>query len=183
MAEHNDDQICALLSSRDTWRKAFELMVKAYSEPLYWKIRNIVLDHNDADDVLQNTFMKAWANISAFKNKSKLSTWLYSIAIHEALDHVRNHKRASNATTDEMVVANRLMADEYFDGDYAQAVLLQAVAALPDMQRTVFTLHYFENMKYSEISEILNTTEGGLKASYHIAVKKITEFVNSKELF
>lgn len=181
MTEHDDTRICALLSSESTRRKAFELMVRAYKEPLYWKIRRIVLDHDDADDVLQNTFMKAWASLSSFKNKSKLSTWLYSIAIHEALDHARNLKRAAEMTTDDMTVANRLLADEYFDGNHAQALLMQAVATLPDVQRTVFTLRYFDDMKYCDISEILNTSEGSLKASYHIAVRKITEFVNAKE--
>lgn len=181
MAEYDDSMICAMLSSKNTQRKAFELIVRSYSEPLYWKIRHIVLKHDDADDVLQNTFLKAWANLSTFRNQSKLSTWLYSIAIHEALDYVRQQKRASEVATDDMSVARHLIADEYFDGDHIQALLMQAVASLPDVQRTVFTLRYFDNMKYSEISQILNTSEGGLKASYHIAVRKITEFISNKE--
>lgn len=180
MTVYDDNAICRLLSSEETRGKAFELIVRQYSEPLYWKIRRIVLTHEDADDTLQNTFMKAWASISSFRSQSKLSTWLYSIAIHEALDHVRRQKRAGNLAADDISVASKLMADDYFDGTEAQALLAEAVAALPDVQRTVFNLRYFDNMKYSEISEILNTTEGALKASYHIAVKKISEYINLK---
>lgn len=156
------------------------MIVRQYSEPLYWKIRRIVLTHEDADDTLQNTFMKAWTSISSFRSQSKLSTWLYSIAIHEALDHVRRQKRVGELTSDDMSVAHKLMADDYFDGTEAQALLAEAVATLPEVQRTVFNLRYFDNMKYSEMSEILNTTEGALKASYHIAVKKISEYINLK---
>ena len=181
MAVYDENLIFTLLASESTRAKAFGLIVKSYSEPIYWKIRRIVLDHDDADDVLQNTFMKAWANIDSFHNKSKLSTWLYSIAIHEALDFARRQKRTENMTTDDMTVARKLMADEYFDGDEAQALLMEAVAKLPEVQRTVFNLRYYDNMKYSEISDILNTSEGALKASYHIAVKKISEYINLNE--
>lgn len=181
MADSEDLKICSLLASAATKTKAFELIVRSYSEPLYWKIRHIVLSHEDADDVLQNTFMKAWASLSSFRNQSKFSTWLYSIAIHEAMDHVRRQKKLDGLTTDDMSVAHKLMADVYFDGSNAQALLLQAIATLPEVQRTVFNLRYFDNMKYSEMSEILNTTEGALKASYHIAVKKISEYISLKE--
>ena len=161
-------------------KKAFGLIVNQYSEPLYWKIRRIVLDHEDANDVLQNTFLKAWNNIGEFRNQSKISTWLYRIAINESLDFVRRQKNKLS-TDAELSVANKLMADEYFDGDQTQALLQEAIALLPDVQRTVFTMKYFDEMKYSEISAILGTSEGALKASYHIAVKKITEYVKSKE--
>lgn len=180
MTAIDDSTICRLLASEKTQHRAFELIVSSYSEPLYWKIRRIVLTHEDANDILQNTFMKAWSNISSFRSKSKLSTWLYSIAIHEALDHVRRQKKVGELTSDDMSVARKLMADDYFDGSQAQALLMEAVASLPEVQRTVFNLRYFDNMKYSEMSEILHTTEGALKASYHIAVKKVTEYVNSK---
>lgn len=178
----DDNRIKELLASDKTRRKAFELIVKTYSKCLYWKIRYIVLTHEDADDVLQNTFMKAWSNISSFRGQSKLSTWLCSIAINEALDYLRKSKNALKAGTSvDMSVARRLMADEYFDGDEAHAMLLEAVAALPDVQRTVFNLRYFDNMKYSEISAVLNTSEGALKASYHIAVKKILDYFHLHE--
>ena len=162
--------------------KAFSEIVFQYSEQLYWKIRSIVLTHDDANDVLQNTFMKAWKSIDEFQGKSKISTWLFRIAINESLDFIRKKKVQGETSADmSPVVANQLMADEYFDGDYAHALLHEAIAMLPDVQRTVFTLKYFEDMKYSEISKILGTSEGALKASYHIAVQKVTEYVKARE--
>ncbi len=178
----NEEHICKLLASDTTKHKAFEMIVKSYGECLYWKIRCIVLTHEDADDVLQNTFLKAWNNIGSFHGKSKLSTWLCSIAINEALDNLRKSKNSLKAGgLDNISVAGKLMADEYFDGNEAQALLMQAVATLPEVQRTVFNLRYFDNMKYSEISSILKTSEGALKASYHIAVKKISEYFHLHE--
>lgn len=155
------------------------MIVKKYSEPLYWKIRRMVLTHDDADDVLQNTLMKAWANLDSFQGKAHISTWLFRIAINESLDFLRKQKsQQSMNADDDNGVANQLMADEYFDGDEAQALLQQAIATLPDVQRTVFNLKYFEEMKYSEMSLLLHTSEGALKASYHLAVKKITDYLH-----
>ena len=178
----DEKAILRQLADPATQRKAFEQVVRQYSETLYWKIRRIVLTHEDADDVLQNTLMKAWANLSDFKNMSKFSTWLYRIAINESLDFLRK-KRNQQSIDAEMNagVANMLMADEYFDGDRTQALLQEAIASLPDVQRTVFTLKYYDNMKYSEMSKVLQTSEGALKASYHIAVQKITAYVRSRE--
>jgi RNA polymerase sigma-70 factor (ECF subfamily) len=178
----DDKEIVKQLEDPKTQRKAFSLIVSQYTEPLYWKIRRIVLTHDDANDVLQNAFIKAWTNIGDFQNKSKLSTWLYRIAINESLDFLRKQKAASAISADEDVsVANRLMADEYFDGDETEAQLQEAIAKLPDVQRTVFNLRYFDEMKYSEMSKLLDTSEGALKASYHLAVKKITEFFKSHD--
>ena len=158
------------------------MIVDQYSQSLYWKIRSIVLTHEDADDVLQNTFLKAWKSLPTFQGKAKLSTWLYRIAINESLDFLRRQKTATLSSADaDLSVANRLMADDYFDGDKSQALLQEAIATLPDVQRTVFTLRYYDEMKYSEISEILGTSEGSLKASYHIAVQKITDYVKRYE--
>ena len=158
------------------------MIVNQYSQSLYWKIRSIVLTHEDADDVLQNTFLKAWKSLPTFQGKAKLSTWLYRIAINESLDFLRRQKTAALSSADaDLSVANRLLADDYFDGDKSQAVLQEAIATLPDVQRTVFTLRYYDEMKYSEISEILGTSEGSLKASYHIAVQKITDYVKRYE--
>lgn len=176
MAKYGDRQIMRMLDEPGKQRQAFSMIVETYSEPLYWKIRHIVLDHDDADDILQNTFLKAWQALGSFQAKAKLSTWLYRIAVNEALDHLRRMKNRTSAE-DNHGVAARLMADDYFDGDKAQAVLQEAVATLPDVQRTVFTLRYYENMRYAEMSRVLDTTEGALKASYHIAVKKISEYV------
>ena len=158
------------------------MIVDQYSQSLYWKIRSIVLTHEDTDDVLQNTFLKAWKSLPTFQGKAKLSTWLYRIAINESLDFLRRQKTATLSSADaDLSVANRLLADDYFDGDKSQAVLQEAIATLPDVQRTVFTLRYYDEMKYSEISEILGTSEGSLKASYHIAVQKITDYVKRYE--
>ena len=158
------------------------MIVDQYSQSLYWKIRSIVLTHEDTDDVLQNTFLKAWKSLPTFQGKAKLSTWLYRIAINESLDFLRRKKAATLSSADvDLSVANRLLADDYFDGDKSQAVLQEAIATLPDVQRTVFTLRYYDEMKYSEMSEILGTSEGSLKASYHIAVQKITDYVKRYE--
>ena len=158
------------------------MIVDQYSQSLYWKIRSIVLTHEDADDVLQNTFLKAWKSLPTFQGKAKLSTWFYRIAINESLGFLRHQKTAALSSADaDLSVANRLLADDYFDGDKSQAVLQEAIATLPDVQRTVFTLRYYDEMKYSEISEILGTSEGSLKASYHIAVQKITDYVKRYE--
>ena len=160
----------------------FANIVAQYSERLYWTVRRIVIDHDDADDVLQNVFVKAWSNMDDFQNRSKLSTWLYRIAVNEALDFLRRQRNvASLDTVDNMSVADRLEADQYFDGDRAQALLQEAIASLPDVQRVVFNLRYYDELKYTEISQMLDTSEGALKASYHIAVKKITAYMKEHQ--
>lgn len=175
----SDSELVEMLREPRTRREGFAVLVKQYSEKLYWKVRRIVLSHEDANDVLQNVFIKVWSNLQNFQGKSSLSTWLYRIAINESLDFLRKQKLSDRVSADEDVsVASRLMSDEYFDGDEVQARLQEAVARLPEVQRMVFNLKYFEEMKYSEISQILNTSEGALKASYHLAVKKITEYLH-----
>lgn len=175
----SDRELVEMLREPRTRREGFAVLVKQYSEKLYWKVRRIVLSHEDANDVLQNVFIKVWSNLQNFQGKSSLSTWLYRIAINESLDFLRKQKQADKVSADEDVsVASRLMSDEYFDGDEVQARLQEAVARLPEVQRMVFNLKYFEEMKYSEMSQILNTSEGALKASYHLAVKKITEYLH-----
>ena len=170
------------LKDPKTRREAFERLVKEYSEPLYWVVRRIVLNHEDANDVVQNVFMKAWIGLDNFQEESRLSTWLYRIGLNESLDFMRKKKTQMVSTDDdEMTVGNTLMADEYFSGTEVEAMLQEAIAQLPDVQRTVFNMRYFDDMKYSEISEILQTSEGSLKASYHIAVKKISEFFKRRD--
>ena len=182
MTPLDEAEVIRQLASPEGRQKVFPTIVDQYSQALYWKIRSIVLTHDDADDVLQNTFLKAWKNLPTFQGKAKLSTWLYRIAINEALDFLRHQKTATLSSADaDLTVANRLMADDYFDGDKSQALLQEAIASLPDVQRTVFTLRYYDEMKYSEMSEILGTSEGSLKASYHIAVQKITDYVKRNE--
>ncbi len=182
MPKSDEKKITELLSDAKTVRQGFEMLVNLYSERLYWQIRRIVIAHDDANDVLQNTFVKAWLNIGSFENKSKISTWLSRIAINEAIDFVHRKQRIDNVSADESSsVANQLMADEYFDGDRTQAQLQEAIAQLPPVQRAVFNMRYFEEMKYSEMSKILGTSEGALKASYHLAVKKIETFFNAHD--
>ena len=182
MTPLDEAEVIRLLASSEGRQKVFPMIVDQYSQSLYWKIRSIVLTHEDTDDVLQNTFLKAWKSLPTFQGKAKLSTWLYRIAINESLDFLRHQKTAVLSSADaDLSVANRLLADDYFDGDKSQAMLQEAIATLPDVQRTVFTLRYYDEMKYSEISEILGTSEGSLKASYHIAVQKITDYVKRYE--
>ena len=178
METYDDQQLINLLRNPATLRKGFESMVRQYSEQLYWQVRRIVITHEDADDVVQNALLKAWNSIGTFKGDSKVFTWLSRIAINEALDFTRRQKNHPTVSTDdsELRLSSRLMADDYFDGDETEAQLQEAIASLPDVQRTVFQLRYYDEKKYSEISRILGTSEGGLKASYHIAVKKITDF-------
>lgn len=175
----DEKDLLSLLADKRTQRKGFEILVCQYSEPLYRQIRRIVLDHDDANDVLQNTFIKAWQGLGAFEGRAQLSSWLYRIAVNEALDFLRRKKNnvpLDNKDDDGLSVASRLMADPYFDGDETAAMLQEAIASLPDVQRVVFQLKYYEGKKYTEISEILGTTVGGLKASYHHAVNKIYDF-------
>ena len=179
MSERDEQQITQLLAEAATQRKGFELLVRGYSEQLYWMIRKIVVEHDDANDVLQNTFLKAWNGLDSFHGDSKISTWLSRIAINESLDFLRRKKQPTVSV--EEVTVSRLTADEHFDGTEAEAMLQEAIATLPDVQRTVFLLRYFDEMKYSDISQMLNTSEGALKASYHIAVKKITEYFKSRD--
>ena len=177
----DERELYAQLKDPKTQRAAFGVIVHQYSEQLYWQIRRIVLTHEDANDVMQNTFMKAWNHIDSFQGESKIITWLSRIAINESLDHLRRNNHTTVSTEDDLSLVNALQADPYFDGSEVEAMLQQAVATLPDVQRTVFQLRYFDEMKYSEMSQVLNTSEGSLKASYHIAVKKIAEFFKSRD--
>lgn len=179
----SDQQLKTLLSDSKTQRKGFEIVVRQYSEQLYWQIRRIVVSHEDANDILQNTFLKAWNGLSSFHGDSKLITWLSRIAINESLDFIRKQKNSVMASTDDedSGLANQLMADEYFDGDETEAQLQEAISRLPEVQRAVFNMRYYEEIKYSEMSKILGTSEGALKASYHIAVKKISDFFHRND--
>ncbi|MDE6292040.1 MAG: sigma-70 family RNA polymerase sigma factor [Muribaculaceae bacterium] len=152
--------------------------MRAYGEPVYWQIRKLVVRHEDADDILQNVFLKAWNNVRHFRGDAKLSTWLFKIAINESINFINKEKTRNQMTLDDgddSFLLNNIQADEYFDGDELQAELLRAVAKLPEKQRLVFNMRYYDEMKYEEISEILGTSVGALKASYHHAVKKIEE--------
>jgi len=171
--------LVAQLQDKRTVDTAFRTLMMQYKERLYWHIRKIVLNHEDADDVLQNTFIKVYHNIHSFKGESKLYSWMYRIATNESLSFIR--KRANNQQMDSLEVQNMILgnleSDVYFDGDEIQQKLQYAVAQLPQKQRLVFNMKYFDNMKYDTISEILETSVGGLKANYHHAVKKIEKLL------
>nr|WP_321412189.1 RNA polymerase sigma factor [uncultured Allomuricauda sp.] len=167
------------LQQEENRAKAFEVLVNTYKERLYWHIRSIVLDHDDTDDVLQNTFIKVYKNIEKFKGDSKLYSWMYRIATNESLTFLKKRLKKlgfSHQELKERMVEN-LQADVYFEGDEIQLKLQRALATLPDKQKLVFTMKYFQEMKYKDIAEVLETSEGALKASYHLAVKKIESYL------
>ena len=178
MSESLEEQISGLLSEAK-YEMAFKVIMSGFKERLYWQIRNIVLTHDDTDDVLQNTFIKIWKSLPKFEGRSQVFSWTYRIATNEALTFLAQKKRKHAISLDqnEGHLANTLMADEYFDGDRAEAILREAVESLPEKQKMVFNMKYFQEMKYQDISEILGTSVGGLKASYHHAVNKIEDYI------
>jgi len=176
---NNEKELLSQLKSTKTQEKAFRELITLYKERLYWHIRKIVISHDDSDDVLQNTFIKIYKNIQSFKGESKLFSWMYRIATNEAITHLnKNAKRLqiTNEAVQEYAI-NNLKADVYFEGDEIQLKLQQAIATLPQKQQLVFNMKYFDNLKYRDMSEVLETSEGALKASYHIAVKKIETYL------
>ena len=177
-----EETLVQALKDKATQAKAFETLVNTYKERLYWHIRRIVLDHDDADDVLQNTFIKVFRSIEGFKGDSKLYSWMYRIATNEALTFLKQKSRkmgVGKSELQEQLVAN-LEADVYFEGKEIQLKLQKALATLPEKQKLVFNMKYFQEMKYDEISEVLQTSVGGLKASYHLAVKKIESYLREE---
>jgi RNA polymerase sigma factor, sigma-70 family len=178
-SSYKEKEVLALLQDEKTQKRGFEMIVAEYGEKLYWQIRRMVLNHDDANDLLQNTFIKAWINIDYFRADAKLSTWLYRIALNECLTFL-NKQRAQNTVAiddPEASITQKLESDTYFSGDDAQVLLQRALLTLPEKQRMVFNLKYYEEMKYEEMSEIFGTSVGALKASYHHAVKKIEKYL------
>jgi RNA polymerase sigma factor (sigma-70 family) len=160
---------------------AFQKLLSDYQRPLYAHIRNIVLNHDDTDDVLQNTFVKVFQYLKNFKGESKLFSWMYRIATNEALTFLNQKAKLNGITSEALQIKtiDNLKADVYFDGDEIQIKLQRAIASLPQKQQLVFKMKYFEELKYEEIAEIVGTSVGALKASYHHAVKKIELYVTS----
>ncbi len=182
MSQYDEKSILQQLQDDSTRAAAFTMMVDQYKEQLYWQIRRTVLVHDDADDILQNTFIKAWTGLDSFRSESKISTWLYRIAANETLNFLERQRRNTvNLEDQEIYLADTLQSDPYFDGDETQIQLQKAIERLPAKQRQVFTLKYYQEMKYEEMSEVLGTSVGALKASYHHAVKKITDFFSSND--
>ena len=179
MSIYNESEILKQLQDENQQHSAFSLLVSHFGEQLYWQIRKMVLSHDDANDLLQNTFMKAWSNIDSFRGDAKLSTWLYRIAVNECITFLNRQKMRNQVSIsdEEAPLLNVLEAEEYFIGDDAQLKLQKAILTLPDKQRLVFNMRYFDGIKYEEMSEILGTSVGALKASYHHAVKKIEDYI------
>jgi len=167
------------LKSENSRELAFKELISLYKERLYWHIRKIVINHDDADDVLQNSFIKVYRNIEGFKGESKLYSWMYRIATNESITFI-NSKAKINSTSSEEIknrAIENLESDVYFEGDEIQLKLQRAIAGLPQKQQLVFNMKYFDDITYEELSEILDTSVGALKSSYHLAVKKITAYL------
>ena len=179
---YNEEIITEQLHDPARCREAFSRVIAHYTESLYWQIRRMVIDHDDTNDLLQNTFIKAWTNIDNFRGEAKLSTWLHKIAINEAITFINKEKAKNNVSIDdESFLIDNLQADEWFDCDEVKLQLQKAINQLPEKQRLVFNMRYFDEMKYEDMSEILGTTAGALKASYHHAIKKIEQFFSSND--
>ena len=182
MKLYNEEEILKQLQSNDVdvRKKSFEQVVSYYTEKLYYQIRKMVISHDDANDILQNTFLKAWMNIGFFRGEARLSTWLYKIAFNESITFLNKQHAQNNMSIDEVdaYLVDKLEGDEYFDGDTLQLKLQKAILTLPDKQRAVFNMRYYDEMPYEQMSEVTGTSVGALKASYHHAAKKIEEFLN-----
>jgi RNA polymerase sigma-70 factor (ECF subfamily) len=180
MAEQTDDkELLFLFKNEATRESAFTRIIKKYQEKLYWHIRRMVVDHEDANDVLQNMFIKVWKNLDNFREDSQLYTWLYRIATNESLTYLEQRKKRSSVSLsdEENHLTNKIQADKHFDSNKLEWKLQLAIQKLPEKQRAVFNLRYFEEMPYEQMSKVLETSEGALKASYHHAVKKIEDFI------
>jgi len=180
----DDALIIAKFAEESTREEAFRLLLKKYQQKIYWHVRRMVIDHDDADDVVQDIFVKVWKNLGNFREDSQLYTWLYRIATNECITFLNKKKQKQNVSLDAdttAYLAETLADGNYFNGDKAQMKLQQALLTLPEKQKLVFNMKYFEDMKYEEISEVLGTSVGALKASYHLAVKKIEAFFNNND--
>jgi len=173
----SDNEILVLFKQPNSKDKALSELINNYQQKLYWHIRKIVIEHDDADDVLQNTFIKIWRGLENFKGESQLYTWLYRIATNEALTFLRQKQKQNTTSIHpiEYSLSKSLESDVYFKGDAIQLKLQQAILTLPEKQRIVFNMRYFDEMPYEQMSEVLETSVGALKASYHLAAKKIEE--------
>jgi RNA polymerase sigma-70 factor (ECF subfamily) len=177
-----DRELLDQFKNESTREAAFTKIITKYQERLYWHIRRMVVDHDDANDVLQNMFIKVWKSLDNFREDSQLYTWLYRIATNESLTHIQQQKKrmAYSLSDDESPLVNKLKADNHFDEKKLEWKLQLAIQQLPEKQRIVFNLRYYEEMPYEEMSRVLETSEGALKASYHHAVKKIEEFIRNR---
>jgi RNA polymerase sigma-70 factor (ECF subfamily) len=183
MTNTTDEHILVLLQNAQTAERGFRMLVEQYQEQLYWVVRRMVGEHDDANDVIQNCFIKVYRSIHTFESKSKLYTWLYRIATNEAITFLNQKSRraTSSIETGDLPIVNTLQADESVDGDNLQIQLQKALEQLPEKQRIVFNMRYYDEMSYEQMSEVLGTSVGALKASYHHAVKKIETYFREVE--
>mgnify|MGYP001026042902 FL=1 len=179
----DEKELVIALKSHNECERAFRVLVNLYKERLYWHIRKIVLNHEDTDDILQNTFIKIYKNIHKFEEKSKLYTWMYRIATNESITFLNKKAKKKNITIEEVKnqLIENLESDIYFEGNQIQILFQKAINTLPQKQQLVFNMKYFEDHTFENLSEILETSVGGLKSSYHIAVKKITAYIKLNE--
>ncbi len=176
-----EKELITALQSEKGSQRAYTLLIKNFKERLYWHIRYMVKNHEDTNDILQNVFIKVYRNIKKFKGDSRLYSWLYRIASNEAITFLNRKAKQQHCSSSELQnqLIQNLKADVYYNGDDIQLKLQRAIATLPNKQQQVFNMKYFEDLKYREISEILETSEGALKASYHLATKKIKAFLST----
>ncbi|HTN00005.1 MAG TPA: sigma-70 family RNA polymerase sigma factor [Pedobacter sp.] len=184
MKQVEDSEILLKFSVEKTRNEGFNLLLNKYQQKIYWHIRRLVIDHDDTDDLVQETFVKVWKNLANFRSDSQLYTWIYRIATNESITFLNKKKLKNNISLDDVSseLAESLTASHYFDGDKIQRKLQEAILTLPEKQRIIFNMKYFDDMKYDEISEVLGTSVGALKASFHIAVKKIEGILTNDEL-
>ncbi len=181
MQHYSDEEILALYRDEQSRNMALHYLIQKYQQKLYWHVRKIVISHDDTDDVLQNTFIKVWKGLAGFKEESQLFTWLYRIATNESLTFLKQKNKTNTTSLHpiEYQLSKSLESDVFFTGDEIQLKLQKAILTLPEKQRIVFNMRYYDEMPYEKISEVLETSVGALKASYHIAAKKIEEFLVS----
>ncbi len=184
MKQIEDSEILLKFSVEKTQNQAFNLLLAKYQQKIYWHIRRMVINHDDADDLIQETFIKVWKNLTNFRNDSQLYTWIYRIATNECLSFLKKKQLKNNVPFNEVIaeLAENLTAATYFDGNKIELKLQQALLTLPQKQRLVFNMKYYDDMKYEEISEVLGTSVGALKASFHIAVNKIESILLNDEI-
>ncbi|GGH21363.1 RNA polymerase sigma factor [Mucilaginibacter phyllosphaerae] len=178
-----DEEILSKFRDEKTRNEAFNLLLKKYQQKIYWHVRRMVIDHDDADDIVQDVFIKIWKNLPGFRNDAQLYTWMYRIATNECITFLNKKKAKNNISLDDVdyELADTLSGSDQFSGDQIQRKLQEAILTLPDKQRLVFNMKYFDDMKYEEISDVLGTSVGALKASYHLAVKKIEAFITNSD--
>jgi RNA polymerase sigma factor (sigma-70 family) len=184
MKQVEDAVIIAKFSQENTRNEAFNLLLNKYQQKIYWHIRRLVINHDDTDDLVQEVFIKVWKNLEKFRNDSQLYTWIYRIATNESITFLNKKKQKNNTPLDEVSaeLKENLVETSYFNGDKVELKLQQAILSLPEKQRLVFNMKFYDDLKYEEISLIVGTSVGALKASYHIAVKKIETFMLNEDI-